>query len=1066
MAQSDLLSFGIYAIGAAVGSKKRKEEAALVAERKAQEEADKARAEQTMHTWVQEPGGVPKKFVAGMQVSPLAKVVARRVGTGKVEYIPEPVKQTNLYRWDEANVVGTKAQIEAAMAKSKNYPSWDSEFGAGKLTWLGYETFNPENGEKKFTELPASMRPQKPEKEGSRYVTVGVDANNQKVYAQDQQTFKKIYPGGTIQGDISLGKGFIEGFNASPAGKANPIQWEALSEKQTSYASRTEEKSRVVQAAKVRLPKTNRTVVLYGKDPTELETNIIKSGGEVLEIGSAKGTGPLSDFTLTEQYQWDKRKDTPTRLQQYVRAYPVDERGNKTGPSQEMLLTDFEEKNKKGTEWAAAGGSYVYQLNSQGQEVPTATTALAARGSGSAAKMKNAIDKAVNVKYIQVDQTGPYRDKPEYDLYVPKDFASSPENQKIKVTEWLLNLPRSRVDGSIDWKGLGYLDSRGVPTPRLQNLVSYSMDLLKQLSEPRDRTLNVPEGARRAFFDNAQFFDRRFPALNLIPHLRTQVRMKANVEQYKAEKDIMRMGEWTDAGEPGQTIVTVNQREVPANVHNPSVPADMPPVVGTVMQGIQLGTPEYKETLELATTMLAPSDTPEARRAVTNELSTLIDYKRNADGGLATDSSQALVASPIQPSLKFLKYLTSTKTPAGDPLFLTYMGMVRGNPDLNTSVVNDIKRNFKQATASDYDRAHRLISIATPEVEGTDFGLIKWQEQTNLSSERWGKQVEGWIAQTTAADTAGNFVDAALATYRRSDGSLIQIGTKLGQYYVAADGFLYVAQQGARHIPFLSALMDAGAKVAPSQVIASLNRSRGNFRSILETVPESELREMAEARGMTYDEFVKAEKEAAAENAATWERTVIANSGPSEEVSKLSMRNYYRFMIAYTVASAIQGGTGGRTISDQDVKNILDAMKMDTFWSRPENEMKILQAIKQNMLRVKKHYGHLAAGGKRQYAALVMQDFDLVPSTNSLLIASQIEQPNGPQANPPAAMQPITMILDNMLDDQKTAVLKRINNSQALTTGKSFGSLEEARTEVGDSTFYSFIKSYQKQQQK
>ena len=36
-------------------------------------------------------------------------------------------------------------------------------------------------------------------------------------------------------------------------------------------------------------------------------------------------------------------------------------------------------------------------------------------------------------------------------------------------------------------------------------------------------------------------------------------------------------------------------------------------------------------------------------------------------------------------------------------------------------------------------------------------------------------------------------------------------------------------------------------------------------------------------------------------------------------------------MLAYHIAAAIQGGTGGRTISDQDVQNILNALNFGVF---------------------------------------------------------------------------------------------------------------------------------------
>ena len=56
---------------------------------------------------------------------------------------------------------------------------------------------------------------------------------------------------------------------------------------------------------------------------------------------------------------------------------------------------------------------------------------------------------------------------------------------------------------------------------------------------------------------------------------------------------------------------------------------------------------------------------------------------------------------------------------------------------------------------------------------------------------------------------------------------------------------------------------------------------------------------------------------------------------------RLALRGYYRFMSAYALASAVQGGTGGRTISDQDVANFLKAFNTDYFFQNPEIEERV-----------------------------------------------------------------------------------------------------------------------------
>ena len=84
-------------------------------------------------------------------------------------------------------------------------------------------------------------------------------------------------------------------------------------------------------------------------------------------------------------------------------------------------------------------------------------------------------------------------------------------------------------------------------------------------------------------------------------------------------------------------------------------------------------------------------------------------------------------------------------------------------------------------------------------------------------------------------------------------------------------------------------------------------------------------------------------------------------------------------MIAYQMAAAIQGGTGGRTISDQDVDNILRALgggdSTGTKASSPATERVALQVAIQTMQDIYSFNKHITSGedGDR-YAALKFQE--------------------------------------------------------------------------------------------
>jgi hypothetical protein len=59
-------------------------------------------------------------------------------------------------------------------------------------------------------------------------------------------------------------------------------------------------------------------------------------------------------------------------------------------------------------------------------------------------------------------------------------------------------------------------------------------------------------------------------------------------------------------------------------------------------------------------------------------------------------------------------------------------------------------------------------------------------------------------------------------------------------------------------------------------------------------------------------------------------------------------RRYLNYVIAYSVASALQGGTGGRTISDQDVQNVLNFL--NGGMSTPENEFAVMSLLRDDLM--------------------------------------------------------------------------------------------------------------------
>ena len=65
-----------------------------------------------------------------------------------------------------------------------------------------------------------------------------------------------------------------------------------------------------------------------------------------------------------------------------------------------------------------------------------------------------------------------------------------------------------------------------------------------------------------------------------------------------------------------------------------------------------------------------------------------------------------------------------------------------------------------------------------------------------------------------------------------------------------------------------------------------------------------------------------------------------------EILNKLAIRQYHKYMLAYQLAAAIQGGTGGRTISDQDVENIMKSLNFGFFTTASKEQATLAAARK------------------------------------------------------------------------------------------------------------------------
>ena len=136
----------------------------------------------------------------------------------------------------------------------------------------------------------------------------------------------------------------------------------------------------------------------------------------------------------------------------------------------------------------------------------------------------------------------------------------------------------------------------------------------------------------------------------------------------------------------------------------------------------------------------------------------------------------------------------------------------------------------------------------------------------------------------------------------------------------------------------------------PAAVAGEVGGYLSSYSGVIDAgISDAQLQIMAAQRGQTTEQFKKEEGKARAV-LDTQIKDIVAglNSGETELINA-AKRKFLDYAIAYAVASAMQGGTGGRTISDQDVERVYQFIRTGGLGD-PEKEFMIFQELKEVML--------------------------------------------------------------------------------------------------------------------
>jgi hypothetical protein len=282
-----------------------------------------------------------------------------------------------------------------------------------------------------------------------------------------------------------------------------------------------------------------------------------------------------------------------------------------------------------------------------------------------------------------------------------------------------------------------------------------------------------------------------------------------------------------------------------------------------------------------------------------------------------------------------------------------------------------------------------FLAAVNPEFSGSNVPGYIFQTYTNNS--RSYTQHEDFMKENEAVFKAfGNaerFLTGFLSTYTQNDGSPLNIGAKQGEIALALDGTLFVYDEFIKpalaRVPLFGEFFQQ-ASVLRGSVDTQLNAIQNavfqpnnpNIERFAD-LSRGEQQQYLDDQGITIplDTYLQNERAANAQLKEELEGFARGATGARDRNGKLiydknaainlklAMRAYYRYMSAYALASATQGGTGGRTISDQDVLNFLRAFQTERLLSNPNTERGVIENILSEVKAQKQIAFNLSQGG-------------------------------------------------------------------------------------------------------
>lgn len=649
---------------------------------------------------------------------------------------------------------------------------------------------------------------------------------------------------------------------------------------------------------------------------------------------------------------------------------------------------------------------------------------------------------------------------PEFTITVT-DKDKSKRLQKFKLTSMNTTPSSQLTDFNSNFTSYkDYFRDLDPNNPEVVKLRNFLTPIIAQASIIKPSEGTPPEATMEVNYNDAAAFLKTLPNLKDIPGLVPAVQFAQNrISEDTYNKALKNINSPLNNNVSKHAQVKINDSVVNFTVAFPKTfkkPNDM------------------EKTASVVVNTLSPEGATEAQKNAV--LEPFIVYKRNKNQfgdslQIRTKPNGEKMVEDVEKQHSLLFFHGLTNAPSANkglslfPIFMkttaprqfqAQYGNVRTNPNDELAVKTLYATNIAQLP-NGYQTGHKIImAFQEGEVAVGDNTSLETKLYNSLSEKQFitTKTQQDFYADSNnkklyAATTIGLLKRYKGTYFDPVTGKALNISTPVGNVLMTGSGIMYWIDTAKK---YAGRLIDGGDN---TDILRPLEGSEG--------VRGEQLSEASMLNGISENYYKRIDrgKDDALYTQRQNELKEIAKGFASSKanIRALAQRAYYRMMIAYQMAAAIQGGTGGRTISDQDVDNILKALGGASLTSTPDKELAGIDAALTLMQDIYQFNKHMTGTRAERQAALKHQEFITEGNPNGI-----ITSPMGITGTQAAIFIESARGVRNTYntgggqgtdtkDISDASVLESINARQALKGESEFKSVEEAKKKLGDNLF-------------